>query len=1563
MIHWVRTMANGTNGTVVDPRAKLSLAARVSSSDPGTEYLWSCITEDLSASVLGDFDGLYLTLSSGTLEPGRDYAFRFRALNSVGHSTHQVLVLRAGTPPSNGRIRVNPPNGTALQTNFTLEADAWSDDASSLPLTYQFSYTNPEDGVESLLSSASSATVVHSVLPASTSDLGFYLALRLVVANSIGASVAVNTSVRVDPANPSAILSLVSQQVDQALAQLGNGGGVQGAALFQSSAVVLSQGFQDYSSLGQSTFNTTAAQQTRTSMIRSLSLLEHHPDVGLAASAALAYPIVDAPLNAEDGSYLLQSIERLAKNATEGLAAQPTACAASALTALSQLWGTEVFSGVDQQRRHLTAMSALTPREANDALHATVLAVHKLLALDMVPGEPAVDSTSSKLSLRTQILNSKSFASEAGFNFSIPAPPLNGASATYTLPRTLFDDYAFASYSSMPGVSSSGVEHEPWLALAGIGYDGDPFAGFESGESGVTLQAGSSVTELVVNDLAGDSASSAVALSETMSVRLALPQSATMYPYAPTPLDHELDCGTTYLTTRRGTWTDLEVDRFRHCWNEPEQGGLGQVGTKAAPSFASAQVSCPDVGLFNMSCGARSGMLNFSCPSFYSDATCQEFDATDSTWAADGCTLRYVDLAAREAVCSCNAFGARSGQHELRVLGGQEVLVDTFQQVDKFKVLSITRLRGAGLGIVLGVLWLLFLGTAARDMVSIARRTARRLQIPSRLMLMVHTVERARGLLASRLSSDGETIITPSNPGQAPRSLQSSIDSSLAFFPENLHLGDSFADFLSSPGDSGGGLHPRALQHVKEQATTSTTLGCAGSALVVLPALAAYRDAHYGVYQSSGDAPVAPSKDNRAWTSQLHFNLLVKVLVLLMLASLPAPSEYLCPVGQGGGSSLGLRWFESDLRLKFVRFPPVSDWEQVPSWFRDLWSACISPLLVLILALVPISWLLREWQQCCMAVERASNLLASRAAELHVATRVRFPEEFRCRQDLDVTHDLCDSLRRDLLALSRAVWFLGMDKSRGQLGGGGSGEGNGAGVGGGGSGGSGDEQGGGSDEEDIEAGEDVPPEGPQETFSPLSPLAQGYKPSTPFPAPKLPRHEGHGKGEQPIRRMNCQVLSADATALAAYQDRLRRQRDSIPPWDSGYSAALGILPRASRAVVHLRNEVQGRVLSQSESAVLPVLVPACPLAWFTFAESEGRTARFPMALLRSSLGWLRVTKSAVAVVLFLVVTFATVVVFDVALRIQDDDLTARILLTAGTALVIEEFVTGPLFHMLLHDLPPALLWTMLQPNFSKLVSPDAEFTKTGPNHERLVEMRSMATQTQDAAQDPEAPQSPALSDPGLHGQMLGAELPVPILEACTDSDDDESSKSSLNDAASDMTMEIFMPKEGDGDLQFTQVNPLARGFAETSRRHLASSRGEALEAGEPEAKGTEGDAVTEAEAGEPEAKGTEGDAVTEAAAAIKLQAAFRGYSTRSLVEAEAVEGLLIAAQARCRGFLTRKKLKKRATSSKDEAFAALGSPEEKKKKKKKKHKKSKGEKKEKREKKANEPSDQQAQEW
>jgi protocadherin Fat 4 len=104
-----------------------------------------------------------LVVKPGVLTFDVPYRFRLTAWNAYGFGQATVDVV-VDKPPSSGRLLVKPARGDALDTVFVVEAEAWADIATDLPLAYQFG-VKFRDGSRLWLTGKESTSILETTLP------------------------------------------------------------------------------------------------------------------------------------------------------------------------------------------------------------------------------------------------------------------------------------------------------------------------------------------------------------------------------------------------------------------------------------------------------------------------------------------------------------------------------------------------------------------------------------------------------------------------------------------------------------------------------------------------------------------------------------------------------------------------------------------------------------------------------------------------------------------------------------------------------------------------------------------------------------------------------------------------------------------------------------------------------------------------------------------------------------------------------------------------------------------------------------------------------------------------------------------------------------------------------------------------------------------------------------------------------------------------------------------------------------------------------------------------------
>ena len=139
-----------SSGGLVEPSARIELAASVTSSDRHVNLRWSSPDVDVEDASLFSTtaDTKWLVVRAGVLDAGARYAFRLAATDSLGRVGTANLTLTANQPPAGGALAVTPHAGQALRTAFLLTSGGFIDPDDTLPLRYAFFYRSSSLGVQ-----------------------------------------------------------------------------------------------------------------------------------------------------------------------------------------------------------------------------------------------------------------------------------------------------------------------------------------------------------------------------------------------------------------------------------------------------------------------------------------------------------------------------------------------------------------------------------------------------------------------------------------------------------------------------------------------------------------------------------------------------------------------------------------------------------------------------------------------------------------------------------------------------------------------------------------------------------------------------------------------------------------------------------------------------------------------------------------------------------------------------------------------------------------------------------------------------------------------------------------------------------------------------------------------------------------------------------------------------------------------------------------------------------------------------------------------------------------------
>lgn len=166
----------------------------------GTKVVWSQVVGDLNFPAEGDpasptsplltsVSLLSIKLRPGVLTPGAQYTFRMAVETPDGIGSSAVT-LTVNRPPSSGTVEA-APSSISVSEEMVLSTTKWVDDATDLPLSYQFSYTkgavdDATSGETRLRGFTATASITTTQLPQGSGATGV-MSIAVYVRDRLGA--------------------------------------------------------------------------------------------------------------------------------------------------------------------------------------------------------------------------------------------------------------------------------------------------------------------------------------------------------------------------------------------------------------------------------------------------------------------------------------------------------------------------------------------------------------------------------------------------------------------------------------------------------------------------------------------------------------------------------------------------------------------------------------------------------------------------------------------------------------------------------------------------------------------------------------------------------------------------------------------------------------------------------------------------------------------------------------------------------------------------------------------------------------------------------------------------------------------------------------------------------------------------------------------------------------------------------------------------------------------------------------------------------------------------------
>jgi len=193
-----------------------------SSSDISSSYLKSIALTPISSSFpSATTSNFQLTLSPGALTPGATYTFTLTASrnNFPIDKSYSTLTIQVNAPPVGGSVMVDPTEGAALSTSFTLLTTSWSDDPNDYPLTYAIGYYTTDPNIITTVKPYSQGTSIESLLGQGLDSMGNKVICIAYAKDTYGSSGSASTSVIVTAASsdPEILSNITSSVISSAL--------------------------------------------------------------------------------------------------------------------------------------------------------------------------------------------------------------------------------------------------------------------------------------------------------------------------------------------------------------------------------------------------------------------------------------------------------------------------------------------------------------------------------------------------------------------------------------------------------------------------------------------------------------------------------------------------------------------------------------------------------------------------------------------------------------------------------------------------------------------------------------------------------------------------------------------------------------------------------------------------------------------------------------------------------------------------------------------------------------------------------------------------------------------------------------------------------------------------------------------------------------------------------------------------------------------------------------------------------------------------------------------------
>ena len=168
---------------------------------------------------------------------------------------------------------------------------------------------------------------------------------------------------------------------------------------------------------------------------------------------------------------------------------------------------------------------------------------------------------------------------------------------------------------------------------------------------------------------------------------------------------YSVDCGAENITRTEALYTMQDLARAQFCGTESDlENQTKQVSYLQPWRNASKYVWCSSIEEWHyLDCEGRRGVINYTCPVYYSASTCSYWDESTLSWKDDGCTYWRTDLKMGVAYCNCTHLTSFTSDHTRDLFSSAGALTKSFERTSSLNGKDIQ--RNIGILIFILAIW------------------------------------------------------------------------------------------------------------------------------------------------------------------------------------------------------------------------------------------------------------------------------------------------------------------------------------------------------------------------------------------------------------------------------------------------------------------------------------------------------------------------------------------------------------------------------------------------------------------------------------------------------------------------------------------------------------------------------------------------------------------------------------------------------------------------------------------------------------------------------------------